>query len=42
MGMVLTGNNQLGGDGKVKLYTFENGIPPESNAVWTSPSAGYW
>lgn len=42
MGLVLTGNDQLGGDGKVKLYTFEEGIPPESEAVWSSTVSGYW
>jgi len=42
MGMVLTGNDQLGGDGRVKLYTFENGIPSESDASWVSDSTGYW
>jgi hypothetical protein len=42
MGMVLTGNNQLGGDGRVKLYTFEDGIPSESDASWVSSTPGYW
>jgi hypothetical protein len=42
MGMVMTGNNQLGGDGRVKLYTFEDGIPSESDASWTSNTPGYW
>lgn len=42
MGMVMTGNNQLGGDGRVKLYTFEDGIPSESDASWVSSSPGYW
>ena len=42
MGMVMTGNNQLGGDGRVKLYTFEDGIPSESDASWVSNASGYW
>ncbi len=42
MGMVLTGNNQLGGDGRVKLYTFEDGIPSESDPSWVSNVPGYW
>ncbi|PLW97949.1 MAG: hypothetical protein C0591_05515 [Marinilabiliales bacterium] len=42
MGMIMTGNNQLGGDGRVKLYTFENGIPQESDASWISNAPGYW
>ncbi|HDO27419.1 MAG TPA: T9SS type A sorting domain-containing protein, partial [Bacteroidetes bacterium] len=42
MGIVFTGNNQLGGDGKVKLYTFSDEIPSESDAVWSSTVSGYW
>ncbi len=41
-GIVFSGNDQLGGDGKVKLYTFEDEIPPASTAAWASDSAGYW
>ena len=41
-GIVFSGNDQLGGDGKVKLYTFEDEIPPASAAAWASDSAGYW
>jgi len=26
----------------VKLYTFEDGIPPESETVWSSTVSGYW
>jgi hypothetical protein len=40
-GVVMTGNNQLGGDGRVRLYDFEEGVPPSSNASWTSPPFGY-
>ncbi len=42
MGIVFSGNNQLGGDGKIKLYTFTDEVPPESSAVWSSTQAGYW
>ena len=31
-----------GGDGKVKLYTFSDEIPSESDAVWSSTVSGYW
>jgi hypothetical protein len=41
-GIVFSGNNQLGGDGKIKLYTFPEDIPPESDPVWSSDQAGYW
>jgi len=40
-GVVMTGNNQLGGDGKVRLYDFEDGVPTSSIASWTSPPFGY-
>lgn len=40
-GIVMTGNNQLGGDGKVRLYTFSNGVPATSSATWTSDPFGY-
>ena len=26
----------------IAYYTFEDGIPPESEAVWSSPVSGYW
>jgi hypothetical protein len=41
-GIVFSGNNQLGGEGKIKLYTFTEEIPPESSPVWSSTQAGYW
>ena len=41
-GVVFSGNNQLGGDGKIKLYTFDDEVPPASEAVWSSQVAGYW
>jgi hypothetical protein len=41
-GIVFSGNNQLGGDGQVKLYTFTEEIPPESSPVWSSTQSGYW
>ncbi|MBN2174791.1 MAG: T9SS type A sorting domain-containing protein [Bacteroidales bacterium] len=40
-GIVMTGNNQLGGDGKVRLYDFASGVPSSSTASWTSPPFGY-
>lgn len=40
-GFVTTGNNQLGGDGKVRLYTFPDGVPATSSASWVSPQVGY-
>ncbi len=40
-GFVTTGNNQLGGDGKVRLYTFSDGVPATSSASWVSPAVGY-
>ncbi|MCD4732561.1 MAG: T9SS type A sorting domain-containing protein [Bacteroidales bacterium] len=40
-GIVMTGNNQLGGDGKVRLYSFDNGVPATSSASWTSNTFGY-
>lgn len=39
--IVSTGNDQLGGDGKIRLYSFENGIPSSSYASWTSQPIGY-
>lgn len=39
--LVMTGNDQLGGDGKVRLYTFETGVPLSSPASWTSNPFGY-
>ena len=40
-GIIMTGNNQLGGDGKVRLYSFGNGVPASSTASWTSGYFGY-
>ncbi len=40
-GIVMTGNSQLGGDGKVRLYDFSDVIPPTSSASWTSNFFGY-
>jgi hypothetical protein len=40
-GFVMTGNSQLGGDGKVRLYTFPNAVPATSSANWTSNPFGY-
>lgn len=40
-GFVATGNNQLGGDGKIRFYDFPAGIPANSQASWTSPEVGY-
>lgn len=40
-GFVTTGNNQLGGDGKVRFYDFPSGVPANSAASWISPSVGY-
>ncbi len=40
-GIIMTGNNQLGGDGKVRLYSFDNGVPATSSASWTSNTFGY-
>ena len=39
--LTMTGNSQLGGDGKVRLYDFLSGIPPTSSASWLSQSFGY-
>ncbi|MBE0637003.1 MAG: T9SS type A sorting domain-containing protein [Bacteroidales bacterium] len=40
-GFVTTGNNQLGGDGKVRFYDFSAGVPVNSSASWVSPPVGY-
>lgn len=40
-GFVTTGNNQLGGDGKVRFYDFPSGVPANSQASWLSPNVGY-
>nr|NQU93885.1 T9SS type A sorting domain-containing protein [Bacteroidota bacterium] len=40
-GFVTTGNDQLGGDGKVRLYDFQSGVPANSAAAWLSPAVGY-
>lgn len=39
--VVMTGNNQLGGDGKVRMYDFSGGVPASSSASWTSNPFGY-
>ncbi len=39
--IVMTGNSQLGGDGKVRLYDFDEGIPASSSASWLSNYFGY-
>ena len=39
--VVMTGNDQLGGDGKVRMYSFQQEIPPLSTADWTSFHYGY-
>ncbi len=39
--VVMTGNNQLGGDGKVRMYSFAGTIPASSNASWSSQPFGY-
>lgn len=38
--IVVTGNNQLGGDGKIKMYEFD-GFPAPANASWISDSVGH-
>jgi len=40
-GIIMTGNDQIGGDGKIRLYSFDNGCPDTSSASWTSNSFGY-
>ena len=40
-GFVATGNDQLGGDGKIRFYDFPEGIPANSTASWTSPPIDY-
>jgi hypothetical protein len=40
-GVVATGNSQLGGDGRVRLYEFTAGVPPSSLATWSSNPFGY-
>ncbi|MCD4664382.1 MAG: T9SS type A sorting domain-containing protein [Bacteroidales bacterium] len=40
-GIVMTGNDQLGGDGEVRLYDFSNGVPSSSSASWSSNPFGY-
>jgi hypothetical protein len=39
--LTMTGNSQLGGEGKVKLYDFLSGIPSTSSASWQSQNFGY-
>jgi hypothetical protein len=41
MSLVVTGNNQLGGDGKVRHYAFDQGVPGSSQASWLSNPFGY-
>ncbi|MFP4470289.1 MAG: FG-GAP repeat domain-containing protein, partial [Bacteroidales bacterium] len=40
-GFVTTGNDQLGGDGRVRFYEFAFGVPANSAADYTSPPVGY-
>ena len=40
-GIVMTGNSQLGGEGKVRLYTFDGGVQATSSANWLSNPFGY-
>ena len=40
-GVVMTGNDQLGGDGKVRMYDFSGGVPSASTAAWSSNYFGY-
>jgi len=39
--LIMTGNSQLGGEGKVRLYDFLSGIPSTSSASWQSQNFGY-
>ncbi len=39
--VVMTGNNQLGGDGEVWQYSFPNGVPDSGIADWSSDPFGY-
>lgn len=39
--LVATGNDQMGGDGRVRLYTFDQGVPGTSQASWLSEPNGY-
>ena len=41
MSAVMTGNNQLGGDGEVRKYSFPDGVPDSSGADWSSDPFGY-
>jgi hypothetical protein len=40
-GVVMTGNDQIGGDGRIRLYNFNSGIPSTSPASWNSAPVGY-
>ncbi len=40
-GFVTTGNDQLGGDGKIRFYDFPTGVPLNSAASWASSPVGY-
>ncbi len=39
--IVTTGNDQLGGDGKIKQFTFSGSIPASSAPSWESDYVGY-
>jgi len=39
--IVMTGNDQLGGDGEVWQYSFPTVVPPASSADWSSDPFGY-
>jgi len=39
--IVMTGNDQLGGDGKIKQFNFINPIPQHSPPSWESDHVGY-
>ncbi len=39
--VVMTGNDQLGGDGEVWQFSFPEGVPVTSSADWTSNPVGY-
>ncbi|NOX85985.1 MAG: T9SS type A sorting domain-containing protein [Chlorobi bacterium] len=39
--IVMTGNNQLGGNGEVWKYSFPDGVPASGSADWSSNPFGY-
>jgi hypothetical protein len=39
--LLMTGNDQIGGDGKIRQYTFSLPFPSSSSASWTSDPVGY-